>query len=50
MALEILFWLSVALIVYAHVGYALVLRALTEGAQTPGVEVRYQGGLFAAGL
>jgi cellulose synthase/poly-beta-1,6-N-acetylglucosamine synthase-like glycosyltransferase len=29
MALEILFWLSVALIVYAHVGYALVLRALT---------------------
>ena len=29
MALEIVFWLSVALIVYAHVGYALVLRALT---------------------
>ena len=29
MALEILFWLSAALIVYAHVGYALVLRALT---------------------
>jgi cellulose synthase/poly-beta-1,6-N-acetylglucosamine synthase-like glycosyltransferase len=29
MALEILFWLAVALIVYAHVGYALVLRAVT---------------------
>ena len=26
---EILFWLAVALIVYAHVGYALVLRAVT---------------------
>jgi hypothetical protein len=23
---------------------------LTDGAQTPGVEVRYEGGLFAAGL
>jgi cellulose synthase/poly-beta-1,6-N-acetylglucosamine synthase-like glycosyltransferase len=29
MALEIIFWLALALIVYAHVGYALVLRALT---------------------
>ena len=26
------------------------VAALTDGAQTPGVEVRYQGGLFAAGL
>jgi cellulose synthase/poly-beta-1,6-N-acetylglucosamine synthase-like glycosyltransferase len=46
MALEILFWLSVALIVYAHVGYALVLWALTAllgrrdglGARVPQVE------------
>lgn len=46
MALEIVFWLSVALIVYAHLGYALALWGLTTllgardglGARIPAVE------------
>jgi cellulose synthase/poly-beta-1,6-N-acetylglucosamine synthase-like glycosyltransferase len=37
-ALEILFWLSAGLIVYTHVGYPLVLRALVGAKRRPTVE------------
>jgi cellulose synthase/poly-beta-1,6-N-acetylglucosamine synthase-like glycosyltransferase len=39
-ALEIVFWLCAGLIVYAHAGYPLVLRALVVGKRRPTVEPR----------
>jgi cellulose synthase/poly-beta-1,6-N-acetylglucosamine synthase-like glycosyltransferase len=39
-ALEIVFWLCAGLIVYAHAGYPLVLRALVAAKRRPTVEPR----------